>query len=36
MKQIKLPLEDLEIALGELMDGEADFDEFKEYEQIEK
>ncbi len=36
MKQIKLPLEDLEIALGELMDGEADFDEFKEFEQIEK
>jgi glycyl-tRNA synthetase len=30
MKQIKLPIEDLEIALGELMDGEADIDEFEE------
>ncbi len=28
MKQIKLPIEDLEIALGELMDEEAGFEEF--------
>ena len=31
MQQIRIPIEDLEVVLGELMDGEADFSEFEEY-----
>jgi len=31
MEQVKLPLEDLEVALGELMEGESDFHEFIEF-----
>jgi len=30
MKQIRIPLEDLEVVLGELMEGDASFDEFEE------
>jgi len=31
MEQIKLPLEDLEVALGELMEGDSDFQEFIDF-----
>ncbi|MEE9410550.1 MAG: glycine--tRNA ligase [Candidatus Heimdallarchaeota archaeon] len=30
MKQIRIPTEDLEVVLGELMEGESEFDEFSE------
>lgn len=31
MQQIRIPIEDLEVVLGELMDGEAEFSEFEDY-----
>ncbi len=31
MEQVKLPLEDLEVALGELMEGDSEFQEFLEF-----